>query len=75
MQYELTIPEENYQAHLDIEKDIASRKNGLFTFILRVHDGRITDYNLMEQIDARTKYFQPEKVVVKEQVVAYNYRK
>jgi len=75
MQYELEIPEENCQCHIDIEKDITDRKNGLMTFTLRVHDGRITDYNLMENVDAKTKYFSPQVVVREKQVVSYNYRK
>lgn len=73
MEYELTIPDENRQCHLDIEKDISEQKNGLMTFTLRVHDGRITDYNLLETVDAKTKYFSPQIVAREELVVARNY--
>ena len=70
MQYDLSIPPENWQAHLDLEADIQARGNGLFTFILRVHDGRITDYNLMEAVDVRTKYFGIKTTIIEEFVVS-----
>lgn len=34
----------NTPAHLDIERDIQSQRDGLFTVILRVNQGRIVDY-------------------------------
>ena len=73
MPYELTIPEENKQCHLDIEQDIKDRKEGLFTFVLRVHDGMITDYNLMENIDAKTKYLSPKQVIIEKFAISHNY--
>ena len=48
MQYSLQISRHNQQPHIDIENDIQARKNGLFTFILRVNNGNIVDYNVME---------------------------
>lgn len=75
MQYELKIPEENKQCHIDLEDDIGKRGNGLFTFIIRIHDGKITDYNLMEYVDARRKYFSSQQIIVGESFVARHYRK
>lgn len=56
MKYELKIRPHNMQAHLDIEKDIDKKKDGVFTFVLRVNAGNIVDYVLMEYIDAKIKY-------------------
>ena len=52
MQYSLQISRHNQQPHIDIENDIQARKNGLFTFILRINNGSIVDYNVMEYTDA-----------------------
>jgi len=71
--YELTIPEENKQCHLDIEQDIKDRKEGLFTFTLRIHDGMITDYNLMENINAKIKYLSLKQIVESEFTISHNY--
>jgi len=73
MKYELSIPDCNLQPHLDIEKDIQARKNGLFNFIIRVNNGRIVDYNLMEYISARQKYFQLERIIWTELTVAHHH--
>ena len=70
MQYDLNIPEKNQQPHVDIENDIKKKQNGLFTFVLRVHDGRITDYNLLETIDARTKYLSLKQITWTKQMVS-----
>lgn len=75
MQYELKIPEENRLPHFDIEKDIEKRGNGMMTFVLRVHEGKITDYSLMETVDAKTKYVQIAKIAWEELTVSCNYRK
>lgn len=53
MNYALDIREHNKQAHIDIESDIESKKNGLFTLILRVNNGNIVDYQVMEYADAK----------------------
>ena len=73
MQYGLTIPEENKQCHVDIEDDINKRKEGLFTFTLRVHDGKITDYNLMENIDAKTKYLSTKQLIESKFTISHYY--
>jgi len=75
MKYELKIPDENLKAHFDIEEDIKKRGNGLFTFVLRVHDGRITDYNLMETVDAKNKYFSVAKIARTELTISRYTRK
>lgn len=50
------IRKQNIPVHLDIEKDIQIQKNGLFTFIVKVANGNIADYNVVEYADIR-KYF------------------
>lgn len=73
MQYDLNIPEDNIQAHVDIENDINKRKDGLFTFVLRISNGKITDYNLMEVVDAKTRYLSSVRVSETELVVSRNH--
>jgi len=75
MEYELSIRDHNKQAHLDIEKDIKAKGNGLFTFILRVNNGNIVDYNLMEYTSGKTKYLGITKVVIKKSTLTYHNRK
>jgi len=74
MQYDLAIKDQNCQAHLDIESDLQVKQNGLFTFILRINSGNITDYNLMEHIDAKTKYLRLKEVTFTEFGVTLNHR-
>ena len=45
---QLLIREHNIRAHLDVEKDMQKKRDGLFTFVLKVHDGMITDYVNLE---------------------------
>ena len=59
------VSQQNAQAHVDIESDILSQGNGLFTFILRIHNGKITDYSVVKYADAR-KYFRLTEVTVSE---------
>lgn len=59
--YSLDIREHNKQAHADLESDIKNKKAGQFTFILRVNNGNIVDYSVMEYVDA-TKYMSVKKV-------------
>lgn len=40
----LSINQHNIKPHLDIERDIQAKKNGLMTFNLRVNQGNIEDY-------------------------------
>lgn len=44
MKYNLDINQHNIKPHLDIEQDIQLKKNGLFTFNLRINQGNIEDY-------------------------------
>lgn len=48
MIYSLTIREHNKQAHIDIQNDVENKKNGLFTFVLKVNSGNIVDYLVLE---------------------------
>lgn len=68
MNYELAIRSHNKQAHVDIEHDIQTQKNGLFTFIIRVNNGNIVDYNVVEYADMR-KYLVLKKVILTEVLV------
>ena len=62
MQYSLEIRQHNQQPHIDIENDILAKRNGLFTFILRVNNGNIVDFNVMDYVDG-SKYVGVAKVV------------
>jgi len=68
----VTIRKQNVPAHLDIEKDIQTQKNGLFTFILKIANGNIADYNVVEYADIR-KYlkFRLKSVVIQELTISY----
>lgn len=67
----LTIAPQNVEAHTDIEHDIQKQKNGLFTFILRVDNGHIVDYNVVEYADIR-KYLTLTRVIVAQFTVSRN---
>jgi len=75
MKYELSIKDYNKQAHIDIEKDIGNRENGLFTFTLRVNKSCIVDYNVVEYVNAKEKYLSLKRVVIQEFTLAHNSRK
>jgi len=75
MDYSLDIIEHNKQAHIDIESDVKLKADGLFTFTLRVHDGKITDYNLMDYIDAKQKYLSLKRVVTEELAFTHYHHK
>lgn len=72
MQYNLTISEHNLPAHLDIESDIQKQKNGIFTFILRIDNSNICDYNVLEYTDARD-YLVIKQVTVEEQTISHHH--
>jgi hypothetical protein len=61
----LNIREYNKRAHLDIEKDIQTQKNGLFTFTLRVNGGNIVDYSVTEYVGP-AKYLKLRAVTYQE---------
>jgi len=71
MPYELTISEHNVLPHTDIEKDIQEKQNGLFTFTLRINNGQISDYNIMEYIDAN-KYISLKSITFEEHTISLN---
>ena len=48
MRTELYVREHNKQVHYDIEQDLQKKRDGLFTFIIKVNCGSITDYVLLE---------------------------
>jgi len=58
MNYEINgnsvlVLEPNVRPHLDIERGIQERKNGLFTFNVRINQGEIVDYATFETITIR----------------------
>ena len=67
----LVIREHNRGAHLDIEQDIQTKKNGLFTFVLRVNGGNIVDYTVMEQ-ESGQRYNNLLRVVIQKLAIAYH---
>lgn len=69
MNYQLAIRDHNKQAHVDIEHDIQSQKNGLFTFIIRVNNGNIVDYNVVEYADAK-KYLVLKSITIQQITIA-----
>lgn len=71
MNYELAIKDVNVEAHLDIEKEIAARRNGQMTFTLRVNNGNIADLVVVQYVDAR-QYLRLKSVTLEELTVAYN---
>ena len=50
---EPTINKKNIKPHLNIERDIQEKGNGLFTFNLRIDKGDIVDYVRFETVTAR----------------------
>jgi hypothetical protein len=72
MRYELSIRQDNIQAYTDIEHDIQLKLNGLFTFILRINNGKIVDYNVLEFVDARTKYLRLKEITREELVIVHH---
>jgi hypothetical protein len=50
MKYDLSISEHNIRPHIDIQKGIQDKKNGLFTFNLRINQGNIEDFSVFETV-------------------------
>jgi len=69
MEYSLSIRQDNIPAYLDIENEIQLKQNGLFTFILRVNNGKIVDFNVLEYVDARAKYFRLKEIIRQELII------
>ena len=69
--YELFIRKHNVPAHLDIERDIKTKKDGLFTFTLRINGGNIVDYNLVEYVDVKRKYLGVKSVTFSQSTTAH----
>jgi len=50
---QLRIRDTNKPLHLDVEHDIQKVGNGQFTFTVRLNNGVVTDYNVIEHIDTK----------------------
>lgn len=74
MQYKLELKDQNLRPHLDIEKDIQTQKNGLFTFVIRISSGNVVDYEVVEYVDGR-EYLQLKSVTFTELTFSHNPRK
>jgi len=46
-----------------LDKDMALRRNGLFTFIIKVNNGNITDYSVLETDNYKSIQFAYEQQV------------
>lgn len=74
MQYELNkVREFNLPAHDDIEKDIQDQQNGNFSFVLRINNGNIVDYTVVEYVDVGKYLASP--ILIKEFTISRFYRK
>lgn len=48
IQYSLEIRKHNQEVHRDIEEDLSKITKGVMTFTIRVNDGNIMDYVVLE---------------------------
>src|SRR3990167_5484410 len=71
MKYNLCIRDHNLKGHLDIEKEVQTRRDGLFTFTIRVNNGNIVDLNVTEYVNAQRKYGIITGYIVEKLVIAY----
>lgn len=60
---DLNISEHNKVVHSDIEEDMQSQNSGLFTCILRIHNGKIVDYNVVEYTNIN-RYLKLKRIVL-----------
>ena len=64
--YNLEIKPQNKQFHYDLDMDILAKKNGLFSFVIKINDGNIIDYIVLD-------YGSVSFVVREETVITRNY--
>lgn len=58
-QDDLGIKEFNWKAHQDINKEMCSRINGLFSFVIKLNNGNITDLVVLENLSSTTLFHEP----------------
>ena len=46
--HEIIVREHNKQVYNDINNDLLLKKEGLFTFVIRINNGNIVDYTVLE---------------------------
>jgi hypothetical protein len=61
----------NLSAHEDIENDIQTKKDGLFTIILRINNTQVTDYTVIDHVQS-DKYISLEQEIIEELTASYN---
>lgn len=54
---DIVFSEANIPAHLDVEEYIRSKQNGQITFTIRLNNGSVVDWNRLDVIDVKNKYF------------------
>lgn len=73
MDYTLgTIRQANIQAHDDMETDILTQQNGLYTFTLRINGGNIVDYNVVQYVDVNE--YTTDPLIIKQSSISLYYR-
>lgn len=74
MNYALEIRDHNIKPHLDLEKEVSTRGDGLLTFTIRVNNGNIVDLNVTEYVNAQRKYGIITGVVITQYRLAHDSR-
>lgn len=75
MEYNLSIRQDNVEQYLDLQREISEKKNGLFTCIIRVNNGKICDLNMLEYVNARIKYLRLKEIVRTEFTILHSVNK
>ena len=73
MNYALEIRKNNVACHLDLEKEITTKRDGLLTFTVRINSGNIVDFNCTDYIDVRT-YLGLKTVTYEELAITLDFR-
>lgn len=74
MKYQLEIRDDNIEPHLDIEQEIAKKKNGLFTCIIRCNAGNIVDIVINEYVTAKD-FLRLKSITFTEHTITHSVRK
>jgi hypothetical protein len=53
MNEKLILRRHNKRVYLEMIKDMANKKNGVYSFTLRLDNGNITDYVHLETVDVK----------------------
>lgn len=64
--YQLTIKDSDLKAHLDLEDEIQLKKDGVFTFTIRINNDNIVDLNVTEYVSIKERYAIVKTLVIEE---------